>query len=159
MIIRAARTDDAEPIVAILNDIIDRTTITFTTTRKTAEDIAAEISQRGPAYQVAEMETAVVGLATYFPFRAGPGYVRTREHSIVLAPQAQGRGAGRALMSALADVARAEGVHSLMAGVSGENAAGIAFHAAVGFVEVGRLPEVGYKFDRWLDLVLMQKIL
>ena len=62
-------------------------------------------------------------------------------------------------MAALEDHAKAAGVHSLWAGVSAENSAGIAFHRSVGFAEVARLPEVGHKFGRWMDLVLMQKIL
>lgn len=157
MIIRQARVSDAAALTAILNDVVDNTTITFTTLRKTEETVAADITARGAAFQVAENGGAVVGLATYFPFRAGPGYARTQEHSIVLTAQARGQGIGRALMTALEDVARAGGVHSLMAGVSGENAAGLAFHSAIGFVEVGRLPEVGFKFGRYLDLVLMQK--
>lgn len=159
MSVRTARPEDAEALTDILNALITGTTVTFTTEVKTVETVQADIGKRGTAYKVVEIDGLVRGLAAYFPFRHGPGYARTREHSIVLHPDAWGRGAGRALMAALEDEARAEGVHSLIAGVSGENPAGRAFHAALGFVEVGVLPEVGFKFDRWIDLVLMQKML
>lgn len=157
MIIRPAQRQDAAQIAELVNIIVDETTVTFTTLRKSEDSIAQDIASRGAAFQVAELDGSIVGFATYFPFRAGPGYAKTQEHSIVIAPNAKGRGLGRRLMTALENVARADGIHSLIAGVSGENAEGIAFHAALGFEEVGRLPEVGRKFDRWLDLVLMQK--
>ena len=157
MIIRTARAGDAKALTEILNALITKTTVTFTTELKTVESVQADIAKRGAAFKVAEIDGVVRGLASYFPFRNGPGYARTQEHSIVLHPEAWGLGAGRALMAALEDEARAQGIHSLMAGVSGENPAGRAFHAAIGFVEVGFLPEVGFKFGRWIDLVLMQK--
>ena len=72
---------------------------------------------------------------------------------------AQGGGVGRALMTAIEAHARSNGVHSLWAGISAENPGGVGFHRALGFVHVARLPEVGFKFGRWMDLVLMQKIL
>lgn len=159
MTVRQARADDAVAIAAMVNEIVDTTTVTFTTIRKTIESVEADIILHGAAYQVAELEGVVIGFATYFPFRVGPGYAATQEHSIVLAPEARGKGIGRLLMTVLEDVARYNGVHALIAGVSGENVEGIAFHAALGFREVGRLPEVGRKFDRWLDLVLMQKVM
>lgn len=155
--VRPATAQDADAIVAIVNPVIDTTTITFTTARKTQDSTNADIAARAGAYFVATQAEDVVGFATYFPFRNGPGYARTKEHTIVLAPAAQGLGAGRALMAALCDHARAAGVHSLWAGVSAENPAGVHFHKAVGFTEIATLPEVGFKFGRWIDLVLLQK--
>lgn len=159
MRIRQAEISDAPAIAGIVNPMIRNTAITFTTTEKTVETMAEEIGTRGPAFQVAEVDGEVVGFATYFPFRSGPGYARTKEHSVVLADHAHGKGIGRALMARLVDVARQEGVHSLFAGVSAENPDGLKFHATIGFREVATLPEVGFKFGRWMDLVLMQKIL
>jgi len=157
MIIRRARPEDAEPLTLILNDVIANTTITFTSDLKTVDYLRDEIAARGPAFQVVEVDGVAAGYASYFPFRNGPGYARTKEHSIALAAQARGIGAGRALMTALEDVARKDKVHSLWAGVSAENPVGRAFHAAIGFAEIATLSEVGFKFDRWIDLVLMQK--
>ena len=101
----------------------------------------------------------VLGFASYDQFRAGNGYVHAMEHTVILAPEAHGRGLGRALMTAIEEHARIRGGHSMVAGVSGENAAGIAFHRALGYAHVGLLPQSGRKFGRWLDLVLMQKFL
>lgn len=157
MIIRPARADDAEALTVILNDVIANTTITFTSELKTVDYVRDDIAAKGPAFLVAETDGVAVGYASYFPFRNGPGYARTKEHSIALTKEARGTGAGRKLMAALEAVARAEGVHSLWAGVSAENPAGRAFHTVIGFTEVATLSEVGFKFGRWIDLVLMQK--
>ena len=102
---------------------------------------------------------AVLGFATYAQFRSGAGYATCMEHSIILAPAARGLGAGRGLMSALLAHAGAAGAHQMIAGVSAENPDGVAFHAALGIVEIARIREAGYKFDRFIDLVLMQKFL
>lgn len=159
MIVRPACAGDAAALVVLWNPWIETSAITFSNELKTEAGLVADIAARGPAFQVAEEAGVLLGLATFFPFRSGPGYARTKEHTIILAPEAHGRGAGRALMAAIEEVARGQGVHSLIAGVSAENPAGVAFHAAVGFHETARMPEVGYKFGRWMDLVLMQKFL
>ena len=157
MILRPARAADAAAICAIWNPVIRDTLVTFTTEEKTEAGIRADIAARGPLFLVAEAEGGLLGFATSFQFRAGPGYAFTHEHSIQLAPRARGRGVGRSLMTRLEAEAAAQGVHALWAGVSAANPGGAAFHARLGYVRVARLPEVGFKAGRWLDLILMQK--
>ncbi|WP_343116784.1 N-acetyltransferase family protein [Ostreiculturibacter nitratireducens] len=160
--IRPATPDDCPAIAAIWNPVIRDTLITFTTAEKTPEGLAATLAEKeaaGYAFLVAEEEGRILGFATYGQFRAGPGYARTLEHTVVLAPDCRGRGVGRALMAAVEDHARAGGARSVFAGVSAANPEGRAFHAALGYRETAVLRDVGYKFDRWLDLVLMQKFL
>jgi len=157
MRIRPAGAADIAPILEIWNPLIRDTSVTFTSVEKTHDGLATDIAARGAAFLVAEEAGAIMGFASYGAFRGGPGYVHTAEHTVIVAPSAQGRGAGRALMHALEDQARAAGVHVLVAGVSAENVPAIAFHRAIGFAEAGRLPEVGRKFGRWMDLVFLQK--
>jgi phosphinothricin acetyltransferase len=160
--IRPATAADAPQIAAIWNDLIRNTTVTFTAVERSVAEIADLVAARAAADQpflVAVVDGRVGGYATYGAFRSGPGYARTAEHSIHLAPEAAGRGIGRALMAAIEMHAAARGIHSMIGGVSAENTAGRAFHAAIGYHEVACVPEVGWKFGRWLDLVLVQKIL
>lgn len=162
MIIRAARVQDTSAIADIWNHNIRQTVNTFTTAEKTPEGLARDIEMRaaeGKVFLVAEKVGQVMGFATYFQFRGGPGYAHTAEHSVMLDQAAQGKGTGRALMAALEDHARSAGMHSLIAGVAGENKSGAAFHEALGYRRIATLPEVGYKFGRWMDLVLLQKLL
>ena len=155
--ITAATPSDARQIAAIWNIVIRDTVATFTTAEKTPQEIA-EAMARQPFF-VARKGREITGFATYFQFRGGPGYARTMEHTIHIAAGARGCGTGRALLTHLEIHARAAGVHSLFAGISGENSDGIAFHTALGYVQAARLPQVGRKFGRWHDLVLMQKFL
>ncbi len=158
MILRDATMADAEAIAAIWNREIRDGVSTFNTIEKELGALKAAIASE-VVFLVAEDAGAVVGFATFGPFRGGPGYALTMEHTIYLAENARGKGVGRALMARLEVEAKARGVHVLVAGVGGENSGGIAFHKAMGFVEVARMPEVGRKFDRWMDLVLLQKLL
>ncbi|HQU67116.1 MAG TPA: N-acetyltransferase family protein [Albidovulum sp.] len=159
--IRLAVAEDFSAILAIWNPIIRDTTVTFSSEEKTPESLAAMIATRradGREFFVAD-DGGILGFATYAQFRAGNGYAHAMEHTVILGPDASGQGIGRALMTHLEGHARAGGAHTLFAGVSGENAPGVAFHERLGFRTLARLPEAGRKFGRWLDLVLMMKLL
>ena len=159
MTLRTARPSDAPAIAALHNRIIRDTAVTFTTQERTPEAVARQIAESIPAFLVAETAGRLAGFATYGPFRAGPGYAASCEHTVILDDAARGRGLGRALMTRLMQIAAAEGKHVMVAGISGANPGAVAFHAALGFEEVGRMPEVGRKAGQWLDLILMQRLL
>ncbi len=156
--IRPAAAPDAPALWRIWTPVIRDTTAIFHTAERSEEEIAA-LTGAGDPFLVWEEAGEVLGFARCFPFRAGNGYAHTVEHTILLAPAARGRGGGRALMEALLQEAGARGKHTMWGAVSAENAEGIAFHRACGFAEHGRLPQVGRKFGRWLDLVLMGRVL
>ena len=156
MTIRPATCADVPGIGLIWNAAIRDTTITFNPVEKTRAEITGTIQSTDPFFVWAEADQ-IMGFCTYFPFRSGAGYLHTVEHSILLHADAQGRGIGRRLLTHVFDHARAAEKHSLMAVVSKENDAGLAFHEAMGFVRRATLPEVGFKFGRWLDAVFMQK--
>ncbi len=162
--IRPAIVLDAQAIADVWNPWIRDTGITFNAVDKHREDVADLIVTRtkaGHGFLVAcdDDTGAVLGFATYAQFRGGIGYARTMEHSIILAPEARGKGLGRALLTRIEAHAREEGAHQILAGVSSENADGIKFHLAMGYAEAARIREAGYKFSRYMDLVLMQKFL
>ena len=159
MEIRPAQTQDIPQLVALWNDVIDHSTAIFHSTQRTAGDVQGFIDTRGRGFLVAVEGENVLSLATFFPFRSGNGYDFTVEYSVISAPEARGTGAGRAVVEALMQEARAQGKHSIWGVVSAENEAGLAFHKALGFEQVARLPQVGRKFDRWLDAIYMQKML
>lgn len=161
-VLRPVRRDDYPAVLGFWNPLIRATTVTFSSEEKTPESLDAMIGARraaGHEFLVAEEAGAVLGLATYAQFRGGNGYATAMEHTIILAPGARGRGIGRALIEAIADHACAAGAHTLIAGVSAENSEGVAFHHAVGFRTVAVVPEVGRKFGRFIDLVLMLRVL
>ena len=129
---------------------------------KTEADILAMIADKaatGHAFLVAEEAGRLIGQASYGQFRGGAGYRTCMEHSISLVPGTPRKGTGRALLTAIEDHARTRGAHQMIAGVSGENADGQAFHARMGYRVIATVPEAGHKFGRFLDLVLMQKFL
>jgi L-amino acid N-acyltransferase len=161
VLIRLAEAGDAAAIAALWNPYIRDTAVTFNPVEKSVADVEAMIADRhakGHATFVA-MGDGLLGFASYAQFRAGAGYATAMEHSILLAPEAKGQGAGRALIDAVCAHAAAAGAHQMIAGVSAENADGLAFHARMGFAEVARVRQAGFKFSRFIDLVLMQKFL
>lgn len=160
--IRSATAADAPALAALLNHWIENTAVTFNPVAKTADDILGMIATKaaaGHAFLVAAEGEILLGQASYGQFRAGEGYRTCMEHSISLSPAAKGKGIGRALMAAIEDHARAAGAHQMIAGVSGENADGRAFHEHLGYRHIATIPEAGFKFGRYMDLVLMQKFL
>ncbi|MGY6410715.1 MAG: N-acetyltransferase family protein [Alkalilacustris sp.] len=160
--VRAAQAGDAAAIAAIWRPIILETVITFHPHPREAEEVAAMIAARqgaGHAFLVAEGAAGVVGFASYAQFRVGPGYARTMEHTVNLAPAARGQGVGARLVSGLVEHATRAGHRSLIGAVTAANAGSRAFHRRMGFVEVGLIPEAGWKFGRFHDLVLMRRAL
>ncbi len=162
MIIRDAAAADAGAIAAYWNPQIRETAITFTTVEKDARGLADEIKRQQSSarpYLVACEGDGVLGHASYGPFRAGPGYAFTVEHTVIVAPDGWGKGVAQALMASLEARAQQDGIHSMIAGISHENPRAVAFHQKLGYRVVATVPEAGYKFGRWMDLVLMQKLL
>ncbi|WIE65996.1 N-acetyltransferase family protein [Curtobacterium sp. MCLR17_036] len=105
---------------------------------------------------VAEVDGTVAGYATYSQWRPHHGYRLTVEHSVYVVESFRGRGIASALMRSLVERATAEGRHVMMAGICSTNTGSIALHEQLGFSTVAVVPEVGRKFDRWLDLTLMR---
>ena len=155
--IRAARAEDAAILAAIWNPWIRETAVTFNAIEKTEADMQAMIAERDCF--LVYINNGLQGFATYSQFRSGIGYATCMEHTVILSPEARGRGVGRALLVAVEVDARVAGAHQMIAGVSGENPQGRAFHAAMGYHEVALIREAGFKFGRFMDLVLMQKFL
>ena len=99
----------------------------------------------------------VMGYAAYGPFRDKAGYAHTVEHSVYLRPECRGSGGGRALMEALLAHAKSRGMHVMVGVLDAGNDASLAFHRCLGFTETAVLPQVGRKFDRWLDFVFVTR--
>jgi len=161
-LIREATAGDLEAIRAIYNQAVLETTSTWDhATRSVAGQEAwyAVKHESGFPLLVAEESGEVIGYASYGLFRSHTGYAHTMEHSVYVHPGHQRKGLGRALLTELVELARERGVHVLVGGLSADNDASLALHASLGFTEVARMPEVGRKFDRWLDLVLVELIL
>ena len=159
--IRPARPDDIPAIAAIINHVIRETTVTFNSVEKSELEVMAMMTDRralGYEMFVAD-DGGVVGYATYTQFRAGLGYARSMEHSVALSDAGQGKGLGRGLMQAVEDHARAGGAHLMVGAITSENIKSVNFHKMLGYELVGTMPEAGFKFGRYYDLLLMQKIL
>ena len=153
--IRLATHADAAALAALWNPWITNTAITFTAIPKTAADLVALITIRPVFLTTHDLQ----GFATYSQFRSGDGYATCMEHSIILATTARHQGLGRALLTATEAHAAAHGAHQMIAGITAENPAAVAFHTAMGYTPAGRIQQAGYKFNRFIDLLLMQKFL
>lgn len=105
---------------------------------------------------VLEQNNVVVGFGTYDTFRPFEGFKYSVEHSLYIHKNFRGLGFGKSLLKALISEAKKDNLHIMIAGIDAENKASISLHFQFGFKEVGRFPEVGFKFERRLDLVFMQ---
>jgi phosphinothricin acetyltransferase len=157
-----AEAQDLPAITAILNEAIRNTMAIWYAEEKTLAEMQAWFAakeQAGLPVLVVRDAEGVAGFASYGPFRPWPGYRYTVEHSVYVRHDARGRGMGKALLEALVLRARDQGLHVMVGGVESGNDASLRLHAALGFRETARMPEVGRKSSQWLTLVFMQKTL
>lgn len=162
----AATEDDLPEILEIYNHAILNTTSQWDyrphTLERRTEWFRAAQCDGYPVIVVREASDPsrrILGWGSLGTFHAKEGYRFTVEDSIYVGDGCQGRGVGKALLKALIQKARDMGMKTMIAEIEAEHAISIKMHAKEGFVEAGRLPNAGYKFDRWLDLVIMQLML
>jgi L-amino acid N-acyltransferase YncA len=162
---RDATTIDVPAISALYNATVSTTTVAWTEEHEsvaTRQSWLEDHQAAGHPVLVAEVDGHVVGFAAYDDFRnttKWPGYRFTVEHTIHVEAEHQSAGVGSLLLQALLRRAMTAGKHAMIGAIDGENAGSIRFHERHGFVQVARLPQVGFKFGRWLDLVLLQRTL
>jgi phosphinothricin acetyltransferase len=124
------------------------------------QDRFSEITRSGYPYLVAETDEGVIGFGYLGPFRTRPAYRHTVEDSIYLHPDKRGQGVGSKLLVALINEAKQKGFTQMIALIGDSaNRASVALHARCGFESTGTMRQVGFKFDRWLDVVIMQRSL
>jgi phosphinothricin acetyltransferase len=161
--VRDAATNDVPRILQITNEAIAHTTANWSLEQTTLDERLEWLREHHrhgwPVLVAVRPNGRVIGFAAYGAFRPKEGYRFTVEHSIYVDASERGRGIGSRLLAALIDRASAAGVHVMIGGVAGDNNASIRLHERFGFTVTGRLHEVGHKFDRWLDLVFVQRIL
>jgi phosphinothricin acetyltransferase len=157
--IRPAEQSDLEAIADIYNEVLASSTAIYRDTPTTLEERAEwwnSQGEKGYPVLVAEADGVILGFASFGDFRPWPGYRFTVEGTIHLRPQARRQGTGTILLRELISQAKSLGKHMLIAGVDAENAASLHFLAKMGFEQTAHLREVGYKFGRYLDLILLQ---
>jgi L-amino acid N-acyltransferase YncA len=160
--VRNAQSRDIPAILNIVNQAILHTTAIYDYDARTLQQQLQWFEEKqnaGHPVIVAVADGAVVGFGTYGVFRIKVAYKYTIEHSVYVAEGFVGRGIGKLLLQSLIDRARAEGYHTMIGCIDAENSGSITFHEKFGFTRSGEIMQVGYKFDRWLDLVIMQLIL
>ncbi len=161
MKIRLAGMDDAEAIREIYNREVLGSTVTFDLVARTLEDQQAWLDDHSgahPAVVAVDEEGVVCGFGSLSPYRPRPAYRTTVEDSVYVHPGYQGRGVGRSILTELVALAGAHGFHAVIGRIVGGHQASIGLHQACGFEQVGVEKEVGRKFGKWLDVVVMQRL-
>ena len=149
-------------ILQIVNDAILNTTAIYDYDVRSYQDMETwlldKLAANWPVI-VAEQNGIVLGYSSYGTFRFKEGFKFTVEHSVYVAEGHSGKGIGKLLLTELIDNAKQQGLHAMIGCIDADNAGSIAFHEKFGFTDGGTLKQVGYKFNRWLDLQFMQLIL
>ena len=160
-VLRLATVDDAEAIRSIYNVEVTTSTVTFDLEPRTLEVQRDWLAARSGAHSaiVAVEGGQVIGFASLSPWKDRPAYRTSVEDSVYVHREHQGKGVGRALLSRLVEVANESGFHAVFGRIVGGHEASIALHQALGFEIIGVEKEVGRKFGRWLDVVVVEKLL
>jgi L-amino acid N-acyltransferase YncA len=159
--IRRAIEDDLQQMLVIYNEIIANTTAVFQYDLHTLEmrkEWFAQKQKEGFPVFVAQENEELVGFSTIGAFRNWQAYKFSVENSVYVKADKRGKGIGKLLLKPLIDAAKQMGMHTIIAGIDASNETSVALHKQFGFVEVAYFKEVGYKFDRWLDLKFLQLI-
>ena len=159
--IRCATLEDLRAINGIYNHCVLNSTCTYQEEPETLHQRHAWFTAHGPAHPVtvAILAGHVVGWGSLSPYHERAAYRYTVENSVYVAHTHHNRGIGRLLLRDLIDRAKAIGHHSIIAAIDGEQPLSIALHAKLGFLEVGLMRELGFKFGRWLDVHYLQLML
>lgn len=160
--VRLAVPSDAAGVLEIYNHAVTSTTDTFDLVPRTLEQQRAWLAEHAgahPAVAAVDSEGNVLGFGSLSPYRPRPAYATTVEDSVYVAESARGLGIGKALLADLVRLGREHGFHSVIGRIVGHNEVSIGLHRSCGFLEVGTEREVGRKFNRWLDVVVMQLLL
>jgi len=159
--VRSATDDDLRQILDIYNDVIIHTTAVYDYEPHTMEMRQAWFNtkkEQGFPVFVAEQAGEVLGLSSIGPFRNWAAYQYSVENSIYVSSTARGKGIGKLLMPPIIKAAKEMGIHTIIAGIDAGNEASIQLHRHFGFEEVAHFKQVGWKFNRWLDLKFLQLI-
>ncbi len=162
IIIRQADKNDVAKILEILNYEIINTTVVYDYQKRTYEEqlrwFKKKKEENLPVI-VAVVDGKVAAYGTYGIFRPWEAYKFSIEHSLYVEKNKRKLGIGKLILQELIDIARLEGYHTIVAGIDASNQNSIIFHKQFGFKEVGNLKQIGYKFNKWLDLTFMQLFL
>lgn len=160
--VRHATEQDLPRLLEIYNDIILNTTAVYDYEPHTLDMRRqwweTKKSQGFPVF-VAEQQEKILGFSSIGPFRAWAAYKYSAENSVYVAAEARGMGVGKLLIPPLKDAAKKLGLHTIIAGIDATNEASLRLHRSFGFEEVAHFKEVGWKFERWLDLKFLQKMI
>ena len=157
--IRPFTFDDLSAILTIVNHHIVHTTAVYDYDERTSDQQRAilqdKLDKKHP-FLVAEVNNKVVGFGTYGDFRFKKAYQFTVEHSVYINDEFHGFGIGKLLLNDLIEIAKKNKIHTMIAVIDSENTGSIAFHKKFCFETIGVIKESGFKFNKWLDSVLMQ---